>query len=165
MARSRTGQRWFGTTKKSEQSQRDGGDRISRPARFDRSGTSPHTIRKGGEAADHAPRHRRPGRPHRTSATRAEGHGLGHGGVGDRPPGEQGAVQAGALVEAPFLGGTHGLVCECAFNLRHSPRQLHCMLPGTDRRCDRGVNGRDLSPLKRRCRGTISNAQHVRRRS
>lgn len=43
--------------------------------------------------------------------------------------GEQGADQAGALVEAPFLGGTDGLVCKCGFDLRYSPRQLHCMLP------------------------------------
>jgi hypothetical protein len=50
------------------------------------------------------PRHRRDG-PHRRIATRAQGPLYVHGGVGHRPPGEQGADQLGALAEAPFLGG------------------------------------------------------------
>jgi hypothetical protein len=75
-------------------------------------------------------------------------------------PGEQPPDQAGALAEASFLGGTHDLDREFSSDL------IHRELARTDSRCDRGVDGRDLSPGETELdRWTRSYAQHISRRS
>src|SRR6266446_3965308 len=81
------------------------------------------------------------------------------------PRGEQAADQFGSLPEPLFLGG----LCrggEFSLDLLQHARQRQRVRAGTDRRCDRSVDGRDLSPADTELdRWTSSNEQHISRPS